>query len=342
MAHSYFSEKHHDLIDKAVNFGFSIGLRSDRSDRAAAELALAELYIACGISPPEKVLWFESPYESVKALAAENKKERWGYHTDTWRKLVGDFASLKASAIPQHDPRVPYDIRHIKLDLSSRIDMKVWHWVGAELSKDVRKRTRMPVNAVASHVGAHFNARHAAEIYVLERLGQQVKPELVSFRRATELLWWWHPGEKIAYASEPPIAVHLDVEPRQPRLHCKSGKAIQFADGTGFSSWHGQVIPDRWVDGKPPSPEQAVSRKNEDERAVACEIVGWNRIFDALSARKIDEHNDGNHAALWEISIAAGTSQRYLDCIDRRGQRTLILVDNSISSVAQAKAGSTV
>lgn len=338
MSHFYYSEKHHKLIDEAVRYGLSIGLRTERTDRGAAEAAINELYTSVGRPAPEKILWFESPYASVKALADEHEKARWGYHTSIWHELIGNFDSLKASAIPQHDPRVPDDIRHIKLDLSSRIDMEVWHWVGSELAKNLRKRTRAPVNAVSSHIGAHFNARHAAEIFALEKLGKAIEPRFASFRSVTELLWWWHPGERNVYASEPPTVIHRDNKPRQPRLHRSKGKALQFADGAGITAWRGQVIPDGWLAGKPPTPEQAVNRRDDAERAIACEIIGWNRVFEALRSKQVDVIEIPTRATLRAIHTGTNPSGRFLDFVDRQGRRHLMPVDASVSSVAEAKA----
>lgn len=338
MQNSYFSEQHHELIDECVRYGLSIGLRTDRTDRIAAKKAVIAHYKSCGLSPPNDICWFESPYACVKALASARDEAPRGYHTETWRRLVGKFDSLKSGAIPRYDPNVPEDIRTLHYDLKIQLDQQIWYFAGNELSKNVRKRTRLPFNAVNSHIGAHFNARHAAEIYALEKLQKYISPEMLSFRRATELLWWWYPGEKIAYLSEPPVALHLAHEPHPSQMHCATGKAIEFADGTGFSAWRGEEIPDKWLTGHPPTPAEAISRRNDNQRAIACEIVGWQNIFNALEAREIDRNLDQKVGTEWEINLPKIGPQRFLDFVDKWDRRKLLLIPQDIGAVLKARA----
>lgn len=114
--------------------------------------------------------------------------------------------------------------------------------------------------------------------------------------------------------------------------------AIEFADGRGLSAWHGQTIPDDWVNGKPPSPAEALHWPNMDQRAAACEIVGWHNILDQLDARTINDSGDPLWGRLVEVSLPDSGRERFLDAICGTGRRFALPVPPDTASVDQAQS----
>jgi hypothetical protein len=141
--------------------------------------------------------------------------------------------------------------------------------------------------------------------------------------------------ENIVIASQRPTDIRRDNE---RRLHCETGKAVIYADGTGISSWHGQFIPNAWVGGKPPTPGEALHWWNLDQRAVACEIVGWRNIIGQHHAQTIDDSGDPIWGKLIEVNLPGYGRERFLDVVCATGRRFALLVPPRTTTVDAAQS----
>ena len=172
-----------------------------------------------------------------------------------------------------------------------------------------------------------------------EKIGVNLKPETsrrlsIMERISSQCEWWW-PHENIVVASQRPISVKWDDE---RRLHSETGKAVEYADGTGLSAWHGQTIPDAWVSGNPPAAKDALHWSNMDQRAAACEIVGWASILDQLQAKTIDDSGDPVWGRLVEVNLPDSGKERFLDALCGTGRRFALPVPPKTKSVDEAQS----
>ena len=212
----------------------------------------------------------------------------------------------------------------------------VWDSVGASVGASVRDSVRDSVGAsVRASVGAHYDADEAAWAHAWDQLGIRLPAKAMTFIEVNKHVWSYNPGEKIVFASDRPTAIRRDDA---GRLHSEAGMAIEFADGRGLSAWHGQTIPDDWVNGKPPSPAEALHWPNMDQRAAACEIVGWHNILDQLDARTINDSGDPLWGRLVEVSLPDSGRERFLDAICGTGRRFALPVPPDTASVDQAQS----
>ncbi len=146
--------------------------------------------------------------------------------------------------------------------------------------------------------------------------------------------WWW-PYEGVVIASEKPRSIRWDDN---RLLHGEAGPAVEYADGYALYAWHGQSIPGEWVTGAPPTPAEALTWRNLDQRAAACEIIGWHRILDEVGARTIDDSGDPVWGKLVEVDLPDNGPQRMLDAKCGTGRRFALLATMNVNTVDEAQS----
>ena len=91
--------------------------------------------------------------------------------------------------------------------------------------------------------------------------------------------------------SDFPAVLRVD---EQNRPHCETGPSHLWRDGTALYYWHGVKIPGEWIEDRASlTPQIALSQTNADARAAAIQIIGWQRMTDALGAKVVDRHPEG-------------------------------------------------
>ncbi len=188
---------------------------------------------------------------------------------------------------------------------------------------------------MGASVGAHYYADYAAWILAWDTYGVSLSKTALTYMKMTELVWWMYPARDVVYASDRPTSIMRDDA---GRLHNESGKALEFADGQGLSAWHGQIIPNEWVGGNPPAPKDALHWPSMDQRAAACEIVGWDKILDELDAKTIDDSGIREWGRLVEVSLPDSGEERFLDAICGTGRRFALPVPPDTKSVDEAQS----
>ena len=153
-------------------------------------------------------------------------------------------------------------------------------------------------------------------------------------RIGSQCEWWW-PFENIVIASQRPVTVKWDDE---LRLHSENGPAVEYADGYALASWHGQAIPLDWTTGTPPAAKDALHWPNMDQRAAACEIVGWANILDQLSAKTIDDSGDPVWGRLVEVTLPDSGRERFLDAMCGTSRRFALPVPPKTATVDEAQS----
>ncbi len=121
--------------------------------------------------------------------------------------------------------------------------------------------------------------------------------------------WWW-PFEGAVVLTEHPVSMSLDEE---GRLHSETDMAIKYSDGFGLYSWRGVQVPADWIL-KPSSitPQMALTWPNIEQRRVAAEIVGWDKVLSELGAKEIDVDGDPQIGVLLEVTLPDSGNERFL------------------------------
>ncbi|WP_394436750.1 DUF6745 domain-containing protein [Sphingobium naphthae] len=170
-------------------------------------------------------------------------------------------------------------------------------------------------------IGARYDVDVSRRFDIMEGISQQCA-------------YWW-PFDGIVIASEKPRVVRWDDN---RLLHGETGPSVEFSDGYALHTWHGQAIPAEWVTGKPPSPVECLTWRNLDQRAAACEIVGWHNILDEVGARTIDDSGDPAWGKLVEVDLPDNGPQRMLDAMCGTGRRFALLTTMNVNTVDEAQS----
>ncbi len=121
--------------------------------------------------------------------------------------------------------------------------------------------------------------------------------------------WWW-PFKGAVVLTEHPVSMQLDEE---GRLHSETDMAIKYSDGFGLYSWRGVQVPSDWIL-KPSSitASMALTWENIEQRRVAAEIVGWDKVLSELGAKEIDVDGDPQIGVLLEVTLPDSGLERFL------------------------------
>lgn len=103
-------------------------------------------------------------------------------------------------------------------------------------------------------------------------------------------IMWWYPFTKACILVDRPSAIHL----KDPRtLHCETGPAFEFRDGTGVYVLNGVRVPKWLVETKAAdiTAEQVMGLSNAQQRAEAVKKVGLVRLKEKLKPEVIDKYD---------------------------------------------------
>lgn len=75
-----------------------------------------------------------------------------------------------------------------------------------------------------------------------------------------------------------------------------------------------------------------------DQRAAACEIVGWHNILEELDAKVIDDSQDPIWGKLVEVNLPDSGRERFLDAMCGTGRRFALPVPPKTKTVDEAQS----
>jgi hypothetical protein len=75
-----------------------------------------------------------------------------------------------------------------------------------------------------------------------------------------------------------------------------------------------------------------------DQRAAACEIVGWHNILDQLDAKIVEDSGDAVWGRLVEVILPDSGRERFLDALCGTQRRFALPVPPATSSVDEAQS----
>ena len=145
---------------------------------------------------------------------------------------------------------------------------------------------------------------------------------------------WVMPYENICFVSERPEYVKLD---ENQRLHSEAGPAIRYSDGFEIYAWHGTQFPKEWIKTKP-SASDALYWHNIEQRRVACEMVGWDKILNQLDAVTIDKNDDPEIGELLCVDIPGIGKEKFLRVHCGTGRQFALPVPPIMKTALQANA----
>lgn len=148
----------------------------------------------------------------------------------------------------------------------------------------------------AEYIGVKYDSDSQHKLNVINQISTQCE-------------WWW-PFEGICIASQRPLKTHWEDD----MLHNPNGKAVEYEDGFGWSSWRGTQVPDEWLDGSDTlTPQIALTRGNVEQRRSACEILGWAKVLEDPSLNPLIINEDEPHiGTLIQVDLPDAPGQWFL------------------------------
>lgn len=305
----------------------------DPTDLRRAAVLLRQLYTLVGTPIPDSiaVARLSSPNEldrdALKRNRLSHARRVKGLLNFNGRPTVGGallpFAQELTGALQTHLPE--------SLDIQYRLQAMSVDWRYNRLyHHDWRGRTRVGLG----------DERNTLTDKQFERLCTLRK-------RLAEVAFAWGGGPLTPFVLDTP-KIRLN-EARQ--LHSQQSKAIEWSDGFGYAFIQGTPVPDAWVAETPkfPTPINALSWRNTDQRRVLVELMGWNSLMKSIHAREIDANPDPMIGTLYAGQIPIkettwrGTSRqlieaRFLKVQCGTGREFMIPVPTTCSTALEAQA----
>ena len=184
--------------------------------------------------------------------------------------------------------------------MSDQLQNQLWNQLWVHLRKELDSQQIWNPNFLCGSQELYWIAWAEFAIHIGVTFPSNLTRRLDIIRRiSTQCEWWWA-YENMVIVSQRPLYVKFDD---RQRLHCETGKSVEYADGTGISTWHGVSIPDNWVSERATiDPVEILKCANVEQRAAGIACVGMARAMDTLGYQVIDSDPDASHGELIEIS----------------------------------------
>ena len=229
--------------------------------------------------------------------------------------------------------------------LDSQLDSQLRSQLDSQLDSQLRGQLYSRLYNLESYfLSNRWGAGHwcSWEAFYLfgHEIGVKYKAEdiaiLLEWGRLSKSIGWWAPWDGMCFVSDRPRRVAFDAD---RRLHCETGKAVEYSDGWGTYAWHGTNVPGGWIDDrKSLEPKDALGWKNIEQRRAACEILGWSSILSALNAVTINKDNDPEIGELMEVEIPEIGRERFLRVRCGTRREFTIPVPPDMETALQAQA----
>jgi hypothetical protein len=187
--------------------------------------------------------------------------------------------------------------------------------------------------------GQHWSGWMAWRLWFRDHGGLELDDDLwdraQAYADANVAGYWWAWGDFAMVAERPTV---LNVEQFAPtgwgshRLHCETGPAVAWADGTAVYAWHGTRVPADLIEGAGWDTTRILQERNAEVRRCAIERAGWDRFVREAGLAQVgptvaDPGNPGQELALYDVPerIYGDADVRVLLCtngtVERDGSR---------------------
>jgi len=298
------------LFPEYVKKWVDIGLSCEPLDLGKAKVAVIMAYKAANLKPPVHFYVFDSPVscaigqsilKDTASVGASVGASVWASVGNSVSDSVGTWDSVRNSVWAS-----------VWDSVSDSVGYSVWASVGAIAWDDA---------GWLSFYDYFLNATNLDCVKPLEGLIELSKS-----------CGWWAPYENAVFLQHRHSILNLDAE---GRLHCETGKAIEYRDGWGFSAWHGITIPDEWLT-NPPKPADAIRWENIEQRRAAIEIIGWEEILALLNTKVINTNNNPQIGQLLEADLPDSGPERFLRVTCGTSRKFVIPVPKHMETAQEA------
>ncbi|WP_445243298.1 DUF6745 domain-containing protein [Microcoleus sp. AR_TQ3_B6] len=258
-------------------------------DAQKATEAVKVAYAAIGLEQPEIIIC-SSPRDVCLQIfnLFKHDRNRLGNNLDReWMSPVGEFAS---PGLWQYE----FDRMTIELEADSTLSSLMNELVESYVRSEQTERNVFP-NPLSSLKSPETPTTLFKEIYLnqwyISSLGVNISQKAQEILRSQKLLFehcgWIFAFEKICAVCDRPRYLRFDS---QNRLHAEGEPAIEFADGWNFYYYHGVRLPENYGKFHPNQwqSQWLLTEENAEVRRVLIEGIGYDRICQELSAKKID------------------------------------------------------
>lgn len=142
--------------------------------------------------------------------------------------------------------------------------------------------------------------------------------------------------EDFCIVSDFPVHIKMD---EQNRPHCEDGPSHLWRDGWALYHWHGTAVPENWILEKTSlSAAEAIKWSNIEQRRAAFEILGYEKIFQELGGKIIDEDIDPEVGTLIEVVIPDIGTEKFLRVQCGTGRKFTLPVPPEMKTALDAQA----
>jgi hypothetical protein len=279
-----------------------IGLSCEPADFAAGDEAIRGFYKRIG-KPEPIILHFSSPAMceiAVNFVFGMLKDEPSQLRSQLYSQLRSQLYSQLYS---QLDSQL---YSQLDSQLRSQLDSQLYSQLGSQLYSQLGSQLgELKSYFLYNRWGAgHWCAWEAFYLFGHE-IGVKYQAEdialLLEWGRISKSIGWWAPWDGICFVSDRPRKVSFD---EQRLLHSETGKAVEYSDGWGVSSWHGTRVPDHWLaDRANLDPNEVIKADNVEQRAAGAAIVGWSKMLSVLNAKVVDDSGNDDIGQLIELTL---------------------------------------
>jgi len=291
------------IIKEAFSEWKNVGLSTDEADFKAAENAIAFLYKAANLDKP-KFIHLASPFSALLYINAlgitenEMKNQLWG---DLRLQLSGYLRrQLEEKIRSQIKGNIRDHLRalfggELRKLLEGQLENLCAHHLRERLGNaDLAYSDTWISAAWDAWVWGYFDGARRIGVQYPETTNDLLNAHCSLVRSCGAV----YPFKDFCIITQRPNTLAFDD---LNLVHDANGPAIHFQDGFSIHVWHGMSIPTGWIDGSTLTPTIAISQDNVELRRVACEILGWDTIFNELNATTIDKDDDPMIGELLEV-----------------------------------------
>ena len=293
-------------IPAYVKKWIDIGLRTGKTDWDTFDKYMPICYAKAGLKYPKRVVLVNSPLVGALAAAVADKIL---YNRQSDRDAVdGAVYDAVYDAVRKHV-------------------ISPWHpWLGGQF-----------------WVGNYWYGTPAVVTFFTEICGLKLKKEIEeraeAYRKICESVNYIWPNKDFVIVCARPKAINRD---EKGRLHCMTGKSIEYGDGWGlYHLWGVKFDEPEWTIYRSGDAKKILALKNSDQRATAIRAIGGEKIIKACKGKVIGEDEFGQVIELQGMKDGNGQPYRYLVADDpAHGGKVYLRTRPDISSPAEAEAWS--
>jgi hypothetical protein len=327
-------------------------LSTEPVDEPEAEQLLRQAYAVAGLPSPQQIQWVDGPLQLVTRLSPFSAWDSVGARIGgfAWDHMAARawdpvVARVRAHVEELLQTSVEESLRtsvaaRVQSHIEARVWAGVWGRVRASMVESLRTSGEdITWGLVEDSAAAFDNASWLSYYRFFDvYLAPNALDALAHFNERVSGYWL---GKEVALLVRRPRVLVRDQE---GRLHCATGKCIEYRDGWGVWAWHGVRVPEQVI----VAPERLkredfLKERDVEVRRVIQERMGsrfMRELGGTLGAKLIDV---GPRGRLYEVPLPQDPEQvaRYVQVQDTSTERRYFLrVPPTLQTAAEAVAWS--